>query len=294
LMWGTNNWAVQSASTIMAEMDLAVKEIRASGAEPIVYAIPPKDDNIALFGHANVVYAKYCIDNNVTFIDPWTSFRSSTGAWRSGASGDGGHPIVTAHQEIATNILARFPARLFSPAVYPAQTATDGINEDPFLNAAHNPFGAGSANAAGVTIAGSGDVLGNWHSLQLTNATDVVQASYKNKFGSSFIKDGDVLLTSFRVRVRDVVSASSWRWQIRILPGTGASWSEGSQYPTKGNCRNEGEFLFWSRNKMSGNPTQSFNPCRLEFWIDPMGTELTGKWEIAQISCVNLTALGIA
>jgi len=295
IMYGTNNWNIQTAPVIMDAIDFAVKKIRNYGCDVIMYAMPPFNQNLGTFSQGNQIYSDYCIKNNIPFIDPWTFSRDGVGAWKPGMSGDGGHPIVTLHDVIGQTCWDAFPKHLLSPSVLLPQTATEGICTDVFLSGAHAPFGAGAGNAVYQNISGDSNILGNWGSLQLTSATGVVQNTFSCLYGANgqYVADGDVLVFVCRVRVRDVSSAGAqWRWQVRTSAGNGASLVY-NQYMTKGSCRNAGNYFFYAKNKVVGTPNQTFNPTRLEFWVDPMGAALTGKWEIAQIGVYNLTKLGI-
>lgn len=295
LMWGTNNWAIEGATAIFAQYDIALAAIRATGADIIIYAIPPNTGNLSLFYTGNELLARYCELNRVPFINIWTnSVNPTTGDWAAGLSGDGIHPVVTHHGALGATAWSLFPKHLCNTTISAALCATEGICVDPFMAIAPIPFGAGSAQATGVVIPGSEGVLGNWASVQLENATAVVQASFKHNYGATYAKDGDEFLMAMRVRVRDVVGTGSWRWQVRNAPGAGSAWSKGPQYLTRGSAHSMGDFLFTSRNKLSGNPNQSSNPCRVELWIDAGGGTLTGKWEIAQLLALNLTTYGLS
>lgn len=294
LMWGTNNWAIDTTQTIMTEIDLAIKEIRSAGITPIIYAMPPKNDNLSLFNYGNSVYENYCALNGIQYLDIWDSSKNTSGSWTSGISSDGTHPSVTHHYYVGLEAHSKFPYNSLCSVGINAPKGPTGVCVDPLLTSPGSSsgaaWGAGSSAASIVVIPPVSGEFGNWISLQLTSATGIVQWAFPSNFITSAVS-GDVLLYVFRIRVRDTYSAGgNFRWQLRCIVSGGTK--EGLVSLVKSSVHGEVDGYICTKRTLTSNQGSSAS-FREEFWIDPMGSSLTGKFEIAQLGVYNYTKMGL-
>lgn len=293
ILGGTNDTPATPLATTLANIQAMIDALVAAGIMPILATIPPRDTSYheaiskvnAGIKHLATINGLTCVDFYRALADP------ADGDWISGYTSDGIHPIGAGYKVMAQVLADTLMTTVSQATVYLTGHLNDPINLIP------NGVFIGDSNADGVANgwarnagsnathsleAGTGDVVGNWQVIQINTAGG------RNMTVTPTITTGWAVGDRLRFsgRIYASVEADPMAWYLRTTTA-GGTVTDGKSYPAENWVVDIDNGVF-CLDYVVPVGTTSITPTIVN------GATGTGTLKMAQMTLINLTALGLA